>query len=776
MQKGRNWWRSGTLLAGLCLAVLLASPSWAVAGVSGSVFNSSSQSVGRIYLELFNSQGEPMGYGTSLDMAGSYTLQGVPDGTYTLNAFLDVNGSGQPVSTDPVGQSASFDVVGGAALNVNVTLYDNTSGSTVAAPPQVSTTPTANAAMVSWQAPRDQNSFIPADSFNLYWSTSPNPGPTNYTGTLTNIPVSDSIDEVVSGLTNGLTYYFAVTSVLGGTESAPADSPATVIGNPTGGHNVSGSISFTGTVPTPNTQLFVAAFNMQTQQLILGSAFYQSNPQSFTIPGVPDGTYAIYAVADLNADGRIDFGDLKTNDADANLVTVSGADVTNASATLAYENAHVSVLTTNLQQGTNHWYQISANIEGRLKRPVAVTLTGGPNLQTTPVDVGINPYGSGFFLMSQNITGTPIVGDTYNFNVTYADGSTETISGSVAKVLSAFPTNLTPTGNVLNATSPTLNWQAPASPPVYYTYSAQVSSPTSYWSNQDLPASTLSTNYTGSPLALNQTYQYQVQLTDFAGNAAVQITSFTPVSSLASNLPNKIGVFRSGAWYLDANGNFAWDTGTDLVIPSFGQSGDTPVAGDWSGSGSYSVGVFRAGTWYLDTNGNGQWDSGTDTVISSFGESGDIPVVGDWSGGGKSEIGVFRAGKWYLDSNGNGKWDSGVDTVISSFGQAGDIPVVGDWNGDGVTEIGVFRAGKWYLDTNGNGRWDPGVDTVISSFGQSGDIPVVGDWNGDGKADIGVFRAGKWYLDSNGNGQWDSGTDRVVPSFGQSGDIPVVGR
>jgi hypothetical protein len=237
-------------------------------------------------------------------------------------------------------------------------------------------------------------------------------------------------------------------------------------------------------------------------------------------------------------------------------------------------------------------------------------------------------------------------------------------------------------------------------------------------------------------------------------------------------LPSSIGVFRKGAWYLDANGTYQWDAGDTTGL--FGISTDMPVVGDWNGDGLTDIGVFRRGAWYLDSNGSGNWNAG-DTIIAagSFGISTDKPVTGDWNGDGYTNIGVFRNGTWYLDYNGTNKWDAGDKTA--SFGISIDIPVTGDWNGDGKTSIGVFRRGVWYLDYNGTNRWDAGDKTF--SFGTSTDIPVTGDWNGDGIINIGVFRNGAWYLDYNGNGMWDSGVDIVIPiySFGSPGDIPVTG-
>lgn len=233
------------------------------------------------------------------------------------------------------------------------------------------------------------------------------------------------------------------------------------------------------------------------------------------------------------------------------------------------------------------------------------------------------------------------------------------------------------------------------------------------------------------------------------------------------NTPSKIGVFRGGQWFLDKNGNKAWDAGIDTT-PAFGAPGDIPVTGDWNGDGTTKIGTVRGNTWFLDKNGNGVWDAGD--VSYSFGIPGDTFVTGDWTGNGITKIGAVRGNVWYLDMNGNGVWDAGDATF--TFGQVGDIFITGDWNGSGKTKIGAIRGNTWYLDTNGDGTLDAG-DTVFS-FGVPGDIFVTGDWNGDGKAKAGAVRGNTWFMDVNGNGVWD-GPD-VSASFGVPGDLPVLGK
>ena len=129
----------------------------------------------------------------------------------------------------------------------------------------------------------------------------------------------------------------------------------------------------------------------------------------------------------------------------------------------------------------------------------------------------------------------------------------------------------------------------------------------------------------------------------------------------------------------------------DLIdhVFQYGSEDDVPVAGDWNGDGVTNIGVFRDGAWYLDADGDGRWSAGD--VYLELGQKGDVPVVGDWNGDGTAELGVYRSGTWHLDTNGDRLLDA-RDKVFR-LGQAGDVPVVGDWNGDGVDEIGVYRPG-----------------------------------------------------------------------------------
>jgi len=66
---------------------------------------------------------------------------------------------------------------------------------------------------------------------------------------------------------------------------------------------------------------------------------------------------------------------------------------------------------------------------------------------------------------------------------------------------------------------------------------------------------------------------------------------------------------------------------------NFGISGDMPVTGDWNADGGTEIGVFRNLThlFYLDYNGNGAWNGAGVDRQYNFGITGDKPITGKWN-------------------------------------------------------------------------------------------------------------------------------------------------
>ena len=96
----------------------------------------------------------------------------------------------------------------------------------------------------------------------------------------------------------------------------------------------------------------------------------------------------------------------------------------------------------------------------------------------------------------------------------------------------------------------------------------------------------------------------------------------------------EIGVFRSSThtFYLDYNGNRVWNGAVIDRAYNFGLTGDMPVSGDWNRDGRTDIGVFRPSThmFYLDYNGDGAWNGAIIDRVYNFGLDGDIPVTGKW--------------------------------------------------------------------------------------------------------------------------------------------------
>lgn len=286
-------------------------------------------------------------------------------------------------------------------------------------------------------------------------------------------------------------------------------------------------------------------------------------------------------------------------------------------------------------------------------------------------------------------------------------------------------------------------------------------------------------------------FTFSAFLVTSAGSSASSATGSLTVTSMTSSPGpqnfQEVAMFRDqdghGLFVFDVNRNYTWDANDKTAF--FGSPGDFPVAGDWFGTGIVTAGVFHClglttCQWMIDANNNGTWD-GVDggDALWNFGQPGDIPVVGDWTGDGISKVGVMRCNVnpclWVLDAGNKHVLDA-TTAKTANFGTTGDFPVVNNWGGtNGPDQIGVFRGGQWIVDTNGDGTFDAG-DTIYQ-YGTGGDIPIVGNWNGSGKRRIGVFRPsqGIVILNVSGSNTWAGPPADLIGFFGATGDLPVVG-
>ena len=247
--------------------------------------------------------------------------------------------------------------------------------------------------------------------------------------------------------------------------------------------------------------------------------------------------------------------------------------------------------------------------------------------------------------------------------------------------------------------------------------------------------------------------------TNSAGSTTKTVANYITGTNYIVPSSTTVGMYRNGVYYL-RNTNTAGEA--DMTF-AYGNSGNIPVTGDWTGTGSTTIGVFSNGMFYLrNTNTAGDANN-----VFTFGQTGDVPVAGHWSIRGADTVGIFRSGTFFLASSNT---PGGGTVTTFNFGQAGDVPVAGDWTGSGTTTVGIFRSGTFFLASSNT----PGGGAVTAfNFGQAGDIPLAGDWNGDGKTEVGIFRNGMVYLASSNT---PSGGTVTSFTYGMAGDKPVAGR
>jgi hypothetical protein len=213
-----------------------------------------------------------------------------------------------------------------------------------------------------------------------------------------------------------------------------------------------------------------------------------------------------------------------------------------------------------------------------------------------------------------------------------------------------------------------------------------------------------------------------------------------------------VGCFYLDTWHDGGYDGASWNLTIYCYSPA--ETGDTPIVGDWTGSGTTKIGIYRptSGGWYLDLQGHGQLPS--KPTFTWMLQAGDTPLVGDWNSTGYVKAGLFHQGLFTLDlSSSPMSTQASVGSKVLQFnyGMSTDIPVAGDWTGDGITNVGNFRVGEWILGTDTNLYWDP-TQFQYFFYGAANDTPIIGDWDGSGTDKVGFVSDGQWTLNISGNG------------------------
>jgi uncharacterized protein (DUF2141 family) len=507
-------------------------PSYSISGtVSGGA-----GATGRVYVSVYSSgcssNCSPQAK-TSIAGPGAYTIRGLQNGTYSVWARRDSVGQGVANASDPTGTTASSVTISSAnSTGADITLTDPTTPT----PGTISAAPTviggSGGVLVFWNTDKDGNGREKATSYDVSFGTA-----VDATGTVVNVMARDDGVYFKSGLVTGTPYYFKVRSKVGGTNGGYSSIGSGIVGPATGGFTVSGTVSFTGTATGP---LYVAVGDPQSGSMQVSAyASPGSSPVTFSVSGVPAGTWNVYAILDQNANGVIDAGDLSnTGGGDSPMVAVS-ADTSGVSVALSSAKgiAYTGTIHSLNEAGTIHDYAVQTNVTANVRRVVKAAVVAGKNI-AVPADLGGDRE---LYLWNSLGTTAPLVGDTYTYEVTYDDGSApEILTAPVTAVLSSFARNLTATTTSPGSPGqPYFTWTAPASPPTpYYGYNVSVwgNGAGWYWPRDAwmVPSTITAVRYnvdgfaTPATLTTGLSYTWSVTVLDAARNRARQEKIYIP--------------------------------------------------------------------------------------------------------------------------------------------------------------------------------------------------------------------------------------------------------
>ncbi len=482
----------------------------------------------------------------------AYTVRGLPPGNYTVDAEIDAQDTGVYNASNPAGSySGTVNITNSNATGITFGVADRSAPAVGAltAPSLQGVSIYAGAssgtALVFYQGCNNCNEEV-ATSYKLYYGTSS----TLAGASVAIIPAGNTQNVyLLHGLTNTAQYYFQMSSVDSNGEGMKSSITGPVaIQTPTGGTTLTGQVTFANITPTG--PLTVGLYSQNNGVFIESvPAAGLTSPFTYSI-NAPAGSYQLFAVLDQNNDGVIDMGDV-TNFVGKNgppPVTVpSSSPASGPTIALAVATAPAYVTTDHQLFSGVSSYSVQVGINLGSKLPISMTLFSAPNV-AVPFDmtasINNNPYQPIF-----NSSGTPVVGDLYQFLVTFEDGSApQVITSLVTGVLTSSPNQFATTLQTVTTgpgspTVPEFTWVDPASPPAFYTLGLNLNS-TNGTANENwncpkngggFPSGTTSVVFNNSNcqanpnlfLAAGGTYDWSVSVQDVNNNSATQTVAYT---------------------------------------------------------------------------------------------------------------------------------------------------------------------------------------------------------------------------------------------------------
>lgn len=497
--------------------------------ISGTVSYPVGSKTGRVYLSVNSSTCAGCGgaAGTSIAAPGAYTIRGVTPGTYVVSAWRDALGKGIRNASDPVAITGTVTVGTANVTGADVVLADpvTPTPATLVAPSLIAG---KTGMLVFWDVDRNGSGIEKATSYDLSWGTT-----VAADTTVVNLPAMDDGVYLQGGLTDGTPYYYKVRSNVGATNGTYSPVATATAGPVAGNYSVSGTVAFTGTATGP---LYVAVGDPNSGNMqVAAYPTPASSPASFTVTGVPVGSWTVYAIIDQNNNGVIDEGDLKNVNANNAPIVVVTGNTTGVAVTLSSAKGTTGTITEHAKPVSGpDIYGLQSTLADGVGRAVKVAILSGKNIPV-PVDL---PKERQHYLSRGLGTTVPGVGDTYRYEVLYADTSSEALTSAVTAVLNSFATGLTETTTgTYSPGQPLFSWSAPATPPAgTWGYSLSLWGPSASWNyprDAWAVANTVtSVRYnvdgTASPtnLVTGTTYTWAVSVVDAVGNRARQDKSY----------------------------------------------------------------------------------------------------------------------------------------------------------------------------------------------------------------------------------------------------------
>ncbi len=554
--------------------------------VSGTVSYSGSKT-GWIYLKLNASNcGGCSGQGAAIATKGAFTINGVPAGTYTLQAWMDGLGYGVENASDPSTNllpNVNVTVSTGNVTGVAVALGDPGAVTLSAAPTIGGISPIGGGAFVTLNGPlQNSNGVETPASYTVQWNTSSS---FNGTGGSKSFAANGGKNPwIVTGISNGGPYYFRVQGVAGSsTSNWSTTSSAVTIGAPTGGNTVSGTVTLPSSI-APTGILYTGFYDQNTGNIYATAIASPSNttPNAYSVQVPTGSSYYFFGLVDQSGNGLFGPGDISnTNENNMSAVAINPSVPSTLTQNLTLSGAYAlaSVRTQSSQQtsllgATSTGYGVDLRIDALYKLPAAVQLYSGPSYVVVPTDIATGAFNGNdyeFDYWPGTNGSAPSLSDVFTFHVTYSDSTPGTLTASPNALLSAFATNLSPTWNTSSvSTTPTFTWSYPANAGNYtYQFQLEDSNYSTIWqipgnnsnsngfSSSITPSIAWGVDPTGggstpsvSSLNSNSTYQWQIQVTDAYGNEAITQVAFkTPEATLSLPAPGTPGSALVGAPY-----------------------------------------------------------------------------------------------------------------------------------------------------------------------------------------------------------------------------------